>query len=97
MSALDLKPVAVSMRASSIVFQTYSSGILEDATCGYNTNHAIAAVGYDSTAGYYNVRNSWGPDWGDNGYIKIGVREGYGVCGINQYVSYPNTRAFVPS
>jgi C1A family cysteine protease len=96
MSALDVKVQAVSVRASSIVWQTYSEGILTDASCGYNTNHAIAAVGYNQEEGYYRVRNSWGASWGDGGYINVGMREGFGVCGINQYVSYPNTQAWTP-
>jgi C1A family cysteine protease len=50
-------------------------------------DHAITAVGYgfDSASGlnYYIVRNSWGANWGDQGYIKIAAIEGgLGICGI---------------
>ena len=30
------------------------------------------------------MKNSWGADWGDNGFIKIALTEGKGTCGINQ-------------
>lgn len=33
--------------------------------------HAMALVGYDDETGYFEVKNSWGDLWGDNGYIKI--------------------------
>ena len=34
---------------------------------------------------YWLVQNSWGADWGDNGFIKLGVEGGYGVSGMNTY------------
>ena len=34
------------------------------------------------------VMNSWGPSWGDNGFIKIKIDEDAGVGGINQYMLY---------
>ena len=31
--------------------------------------HAICAVGYDDAKGRLEIRNSWGPGWGDKGYF----------------------------
>ena len=86
-SALNLKPVSVAIEADTYVFQTYSSGVLTSSACGTNIDHAVVAVGYGSN--YYIVRNSWGTGWGESGYIRIGITEGLGTCGINQYVFYP--------
>lgn len=33
--------------------------------------HAVVAVGYDLDKDYYIVRNSWGEDWGDKGYMYM--------------------------
>lgn len=67
---------------------TYTSGIISTADCGTNVDHSLMAVGYGSN--YYIVKNSWGTEWGDAGYVKIGTGDGKGICGINQYVAYPN-------
>lgn len=45
--------------------------------------HAIAVVGYDSVERYWIVKNSWGANWGENGYFRIG----FGECGIEQWVA----------
>jgi C1A family cysteine protease len=33
--------------------------------------HAIMAVGYDDTQKRFTIRNSWGADWGMNGYFTL--------------------------
>jgi C1A family cysteine protease len=33
--------------------------------------HAVVAVGYDEMDGRFRVRNSWGADWGLNGYFTM--------------------------
>jgi C1A family cysteine protease len=66
-------------------FYDYSSGVYSDPTCPDDKhNHSVAIVGWgtDETSGeaYWIVRNSWGPDWGDKGYIK--VQRGTNMCCI---------------
>ena len=62
--------------------------------CGTELNHAITIVGYSNldsdSKPYWIVRNSWGADWGEDGYIRIAIQEGDGVCGINMEVTFPN-------
>ena len=65
-------PVAISLDAGSIGWQTYRSGVLSG-DCGSDIDHAVQLVGYGSDAAvdYWIVRNSWGASWGEEGYIRI--------------------------
>lgn len=65
-------------------------------------NHGVAVVGYgvdkDGTK-YWTVKNSWGPDWGEQGYIRMqrDVKAKEGLCGIAMAASYPiKTSAYPP-
>jgi len=94
MSALAQQPVSVAIEADQSTFQLYASGVLT-AACGTNLDHGVLAVGYGTLNGqdYYKVKNSWGPSWGDAGFILLargaGVQAG-GQCGIlNGPPSYP--------
>ena len=92
LAAIAEHPVSVAIEADSYVFQYYTSGVLDSDACGVYLNHGVAAVGYGVEDGkkYILVRNSWGPSWGDQGYVKIAhTDEGSGVCGINVNASYP--------
>jgi cathepsin H len=44
-------------------------------------NHAVLAVGYGVENGvpYWLIKNSWGADWGDEGYFKMEM--GKNMCG----------------
>lgn len=90
-AAIDQNVVSVAIEADKSVFQHYTSGVITGSSCGQNLDHGVAAVGYGTENGqeYYLVRNSWGSRWGDKGYVKIGVANGAGVCGIQADPVYP--------
>ena len=95
MAAISQGPVSVTVEADKMAFQGYTGGILNSAACGTNLDHAITAVGYGNKDGqnYYIVRNSWGPTWGDQGYIMIAAVEGTaGICGIQQSSVWPSMK-----
>jgi hypothetical protein len=74
-AALSKQPLAVAIEADQPSFQSYTSGVFNDASCGTTLDHAVLAVGYgtDATTGldYWLIKNSWNTTWGDKGYIKL--------------------------
>ncbi|CAL5414646.1 unnamed protein product [Camellia sinensis] len=62
--------------------------------CGTNLDHGVVAVRYGTEDGvdYWVVRNSWGSNWGENGYIRLerNINSIGGKCGIAQMASYPH-------
>jgi len=92
-AAISKQPVSVTVEADTAVFQRYTGGILNSASCGTSLDHAITAVGWGSQGGvdYYIVRNSWGASWGDKGHIMIqATPSGKGICGIQQVSVFPS-------
>ncbi|KAM1011724.1 hypothetical protein ACFX13_047800 [Malus domestica] len=91
-AAVARQPVSVAIDAGSYGFQLYSSGIFTG-YCGKNLNHGVTAVGYGEDSGkkYWIVKNSWGLDWGESGYVRItrNSADKEGTCGIAMQASYP--------
>merc|ERR1719223_7873 len=84
---LDNGPVVVGISVGESLYK-YSKGVLMN--CGLtgkleNLNHAVVVVGYgvdaESNLPYWKIQNSWGSDWGEEGYFRI-LRDGNCRCGI---------------
>ncbi|KAG0477632.1 hypothetical protein HPP92_012351 [Vanilla planifolia] len=63
-------------------------------SCGTDLDHGVAIVGYGKTKDgtkYWIVKNSWGQEWGEKGYIRMlrGTKNHEGLCGIAMNPSYP--------
>ena len=86
--AVSQQPVSVAIQANLSSFRFYSDGVYSDPMCGDGLDHGVLIVGYGYdlmlNKEYWIVKNSWGEDWGENGYIRIernSNKEG-GMCGI---------------
>ncbi|XP_009774957.1 vignain-like [Nicotiana tabacum] len=87
------QPIAVAIDASGSDFQFYSEGVYTG-DCGTELDHGVAVVGYGTTVDgtkYWTVKNSWGAEWGEKGYIRMqrGIDAKEGLCGIAMEPSYP--------
>jgi len=78
-------PMSIIVDASRWSF--YKGGVLTAAQCGHSLDHAVQAIGYDTTAKYWIVRNSWGASWGESGYIRL--QFGANTCGLCSEVTVP--------
>ncbi|KFK39254.1 hypothetical protein AALP_AA3G220300 [Arabis alpina] len=90
--AVAHQPVSVAIEASGQAFQLYKSGVLTG-TCGISLDHGVVVVGYGSSNGedYWIIRNSWGSNWGESGYVKLqrNIDDPFGKCGVAMMASYP--------
>lgn len=90
--SLQKSPVAIALDADNVYFRFYRDGIIDvPLNVSKSINHAVVLVGfdYDEEGMYWIIQNSWGQDWGDNGFCKIRVKEGEGVLQCQKYGVYP--------
>ncbi|KAL5096853.1 hypothetical protein RYX36_001180 [Vicia faba] len=90
--AVAKQPIGICIYAAVQEFQHYTNEIFEGRDCPVDSTritHCMLIVGYNSVNGqdYWIVKNSYGRDWGVNGYMYIKRNTGkrYGVCAINAW------------
>jgi cathepsin L len=92
-------PVSIAIDATEGNFMLYKEGVFVDDTCTNgpdSLDHGVLVVGYGTdvtsksgqAADYWIVKNSWGPEWGEQGYIRM-ARNLNNMCGIATSASYP--------
>jgi len=62
-------------------FFSYTSGIYKHVSGSQAGGHCVTIIGYNDNPGYWICKNSWGKNWGDQGFFKIF----YGECGIDTW------------
>ncbi|KAK9884585.1 hypothetical protein WA026_007426 [Henosepilachna vigintioctopunctata] len=87
-------PVSVAIDASQRAFQFYREGVYFDPTCKNkqeDMNHGVLIVGFGVEPDgkkYWIVKNSYGPQWGNGGYVKM-AKDAGNHCGIANSATYP--------
>ncbi|KAJ8984250.1 hypothetical protein NQ317_007482 [Molorchus minor] len=90
----SIGPISIGIDATDEGFALYDSGVYVGEHCSrkpWFTNHELVAVGYGTTeegVDYWIVKNSWGEDWGENGYIRM-ARTRWNICGIASNAFFP--------
>ncbi|KAL5575267.1 hypothetical protein UlMin_016966 [Ulmus minor] len=93
LQAVSKQPVVAHVDTRGQQFQFYKGGIF-NGNCGTSVDHVVLIVGYGRTSDgwdYWLLKNSWGSQWGENGYMRIQRNAGFaqGRCGIANIVVYP--------
>jgi cathepsin F len=85
-------PLSIALNADLLM--SYTGGVITgnmpDDCPVDGMDHAVLMVGYDLTKSqasvpFWIVKNSWGSDWGENGYFRM--ESDNGLCGINLCVT----------
>jgi C1A family cysteine protease len=91
-AALEETPVSVCVNAAS--WNDYTGGVMTSAQCGNMgadyQDHCVMATGFNSTGGYWIVRNSWASGWGEMGYIYLELDEN--TCGLADDATIPTVK-----
>merc|ERR1712032_304230 len=74
-------PLSISIDAMTSIWWSYTGGIVSEC-CNTDVDHAVLVVGFGEENGqkYWLVKNSWGENWGEQGYIRL--ERGSNQCGI---------------
>jgi TolA-binding protein len=56
--------------AATPAFIAYGGGVFDESSSS-QINHAVVLVGWDDSKGAWLLRNSWGTNWGEDGYMWI--------------------------
>ena len=83
---LDYGPVSAAVCVNT-EFQLYDGGVFNPRRPCNSINHAIVLAGWDDAIGAWLLRNSWGPNWGNEGYMWIAYGKSYVGYSAN-YVVY---------
>ena len=62
-------PLTVAVRVTPL-FQAYTSGVFNEHDEG-KVNHGVTLIGWDDVKKAWLLKNSWGPGWGERGYMWI--------------------------
>ena len=80
-------PISVLVDATPLMH--YKNGIISHG-CGNPVDHAVLLTGYGKDRGqkYWELKNSWGTDWGENGYFRL-ARDSGNMCQVASYAVFP--------
>ena len=86
-------PIAVAVKADDTLF-FYGSGVIDICLGGKSEiNHLVTMVGYDETSML--MKNSWGADWGEDGFFRVARGCGPSLLDYSYWASYVSVVSLV--
>ena len=81
-------PISCGMHVTDKFYNDYKQGIWSEKVIFDMPNHVISVVGWgvENDVEYWIVRNSWGTQWGENGFFRINMH--HGSLGIGHSACY---------
>jgi C1A family cysteine protease len=79
-AALKKGPLVTTMKVYDD-FTSYGGGIYKSVSNKVEGGHAISIIGYNDQEKYWIIRNSWGSDWGEQGFARISYDDKSGIAG----------------
>jgi len=81
------QPISTAVDAEQ--WQYYTGGVFMASQCGTEIDHGVQIIGYDglNAKGWWVIRNMWGSDWGENGFIRL--QWGMNTCGLTSLPTAP--------
>ena len=76
-----------------IEFMLYQSGIMDIENTAFTGYQPLLLVGYgaEGATNYWIAKNSWGLDWGENGYIRVKMADTVGEIDVLKIQSSQQT------
>ncbi|KAJ2952867.1 hypothetical protein O0L34_g7233 [Tuta absoluta] len=90
-------PLLAALDTSQMSFLFYSSGIYDEPLCSNDPSarsHGVTIIGYgralvkESITEYWIIKNSFGTNWGEKGYMRIDMKKN--MCGLKNDVYFVN-------
>ena len=87
MSVMDVNSVKRALQNGPVMttlsvyadFIAYSGGVYKHSYGEMLGGHAISIIGYDDATQSYIIRNSWGQEWGEEGFGRVAYNDTSGV------------------
>eukprot|EP01060_Flectonema_neradi_P018854 TRINITY_DN257_c0_g1_i5.p1 TRINITY_DN257_c0_g1~~TRINITY_DN257_c0_g1_i5.p1 ORF type:complete len:626 (+),score=156.83 TRINITY_DN257_c0_g1_i5:48-1925(+) len=79
-------PLSIGVNAAGLDWQLYTGGIMKNCKVK-QPDHGVLIVGYgtEDNTPYWIVKNSWGANWGEHGYVRL--EYGINSCNIESMPS----------